>query len=383
MTPPTKRLQPIFRNVSNFSVTVLPHQEQYLAWIVRGNADTSERYTALASSPNGLDSWTPFQPVPGTLNMDFTDILPGFRAVRRLAGNPPRWFGEFMSSFDGLNWQSHGRCTPERYGENWQLFRLGQEHGLIHRWNQPHDWVDLEGKFHHNTEHDPTFARCLGISHSANPASFPASRLLFAPDNTDSGETQFYGTSNIWQRGQLYLMLVHILRDDLIAEGVDDAYGTGYSTVAYSRNGKEWRRFREPFLSPEPGSWNHAIAWGDCVLPLENETRYYFGGYARGHKAHTDRSIGYAVGRRDRLVYATGHLRTPAFLNTSGSFAVNLDGAMRVRILDEDNHFLRGSGVITANSINRPVNIGLGSFKGQRIKLEFLVEGKLYSFSLS
>jgi hypothetical protein len=43
------------------------------------------------------------------------------------------------------------------------------------------------------------------------------------------------------------------------------AAGLGYTVLAWSRDGETWERDYEPFIPNNslPGSWDHAMAWGD------------------------------------------------------------------------------------------------------------------------
>ena len=74
-----------------------------------------------------------------------------------------------------------------------------------------------------------------------------------------------------------------------------------------------WQRYREPFLdrNPDPGSWDHAMAWMSAAVPVGDEMLLYYGGYARGHKVEpkTERQIGLARMKRDRYVALAPILR--------------------------------------------------------------------------
>src|SRR5262249_61322339 len=72
--------------------------------------------------------------------------------------------------------------------------------------------------------------------------------------------------------------------------------GGGFTCLAGTRDGGRWERDREPFLprNPEPGTWDRAMTWGDCLLPVDDEVFVYYGGYARGHKVERvkERQVG-------------------------------------------------------------------------------------------
>lgn len=396
IAPTRFRQSPVINNglhrCANFSNTVIKEGGVWRAWYMAAlDEATTQRYTAHVTSANGLN-WSAPLIVQNTLGREFSDILdtgqPGperYQGFRKSDDLPPRWYANRLTSAEGLNWQDRGNVTPAEYGETWQPYKFGNNYGLLHRWNRSHSWTDKEGHQHVNTIHDPTFTRLIGITTSPNPAVFPASRLLFAPDNQDSGETQFYAVSSIIQAGQYYVGFLHVLRDDLVASGAPaGSFGTGYSVLIWSRDGLIWQRSRTPYFSPNPavGSWDHAITWIDSVVPIGNEVWLFYGGYRHGHKTYTDRQIGVVKTKKDRYVAADGLLRTHPFVNTAGSLYLNMDGAVRVRVRDANNKLLKASGLLVANSVNRPSGINLSVFKGQTIKLEF-EGGLLYSYRLA
>ncbi len=80
--------------------------------------------------------------------------------------------------------------------------------------------------------------------------------VVLAPDDKlDQGETQFYAMDGYLARGDLILGMVKVLRDDLKADQPPDprdAYGIGYTTLAWTRDGEQWTRDREPFFDRHP-----------------------------------------------------------------------------------------------------------------------------------
>jgi hypothetical protein len=190
------------------------------------------------------------------------------------------------------------------------------------------------------------------------------------PDETaeiERGETQFYGMSGIVARGEILVSLVKVLRDDRNCEPGMTATelrdpgrpfaGIGYTVVAWSRDGRTWRRETQPFLdrNPEPGTWDRAMAWGDDQLVESGFTLIYYGGYRWGHKAErfTGRQIGFAHMRRDRYVgYSAsagrGILRTvPRLLGDAVQVTVNArvdppGGELRARVVDDSGAPITG-----------------------------------------
>lgn len=173
--------------------------------------------------------------------------------------------------------------------------------------------------------------------------------VLTPEDGKDAGETQFYCMSGVLARGELLVGMVKVLRDDLKADDPPDppdAYGIGYTTLVWSRDGRTWTRDREVFFDRDPrkGAWDHAHAWIDCQLPFENHVYLYYGGYARGHKVERfkERQIGLVKMQRDRYVAREagnepGLLRTRLVRLHGNSLSLNLEarrGEARVQIVD-------------------------------------------------
>jgi hypothetical protein len=151
-------------------------------------------------------------------------------------------------------------------------------------------------------------------------------------------------------RGPLLIGMVKVLRDDLKADTPPeppDAYGVGYTALAWSRDGESWTRDREIFFDRDPrrGMWDHAHAWIDEQLPVGDEILLYYGGYARGHKVNRfeERQIGLVKMRRDRYVAreadAAGGTLVTRFVAVLGSeltmnAAVAKGGAVRAQVRD-------------------------------------------------
>ncbi len=155
-------------------------------------------------------------------------------------------------------------------------------------------------------------------------------------------------------RGDTLVGFLKVLRDDLPADPDGRVAGIGYSVLVWSHDGTIWHRDREPYFdrNPEPGSWDHAMAWIDCPLPVGDEVYLYYGGYARGHKVEpaTERQVGLVKVPRDRYVAwetgpAGGTLRTTPVVLAGKTLSLNLDthtGEARVQLVDEQGHPLPG-----------------------------------------
>jgi hypothetical protein len=189
---------------------------------------------------------------------------------------------------------------------------------------------------------------------------------VVVPDVTsprEQGETQFYCMAGVVARGGLLVGLVKVLRDDLNAEPGLTAQdlgdtrphaGIGYTVLAWSADGENWRRDTEPFLdrNPVPGTWDRAHAWADEQVVHGEEVYLYYGGYRLGHKGErfTTRQIGLARLKRDRYAgFAAsagraGTLGAPPRVWEAGGLTMNADvrGELRVALCEPSGRFIPG-----------------------------------------
>lgn len=193
------------------------------------------------------------------------------------------------------------------------------------------------------------YRRLVGQSVSSDCIHWSPARRIIVADELDEGITEFYGIGQVIARGDLLVGTLKVLRDDLSPEPGGERRGIGYTVLAWTRDGETWQRDRQPFMdrNPEAGTWDRAMTWGDCLLPVDDEVYVYYGGYARGHKVErfTERQIGLARLRRDRFVSRDakeegGWLRTPLVsLGGASELTINaevdkVDGEIRARVLD-------------------------------------------------
>jgi hypothetical protein len=224
----------------------------------------------------------------------------------------------------------------------------------------------------------------------------------------EEGETQFYSMSGVVVRGDLLIGLVKVLRDDLNAtygktakemgEKERKAAGIGYTVLAWSHDGRTWQRDYLPFIpnNAVPGSFDHAMAWGDEQIVVGDETFIYYGGYERGHKInpYQERHIGFARMPRDRYVSQDaglnlGTLITKPLLIKAASITVNanVQGECRVRLLNANREPLDGFSwvEIKGDSIEHKVEWSkkLNSISSKAVCLEFqLKNAQLFGFDL-
>lgn len=179
----------------------------------------------------------------------------------------------------------------------------------------------------------------------------------------EQGETQFYCMSGVVARGGLLIGLVKVLRDDLnvepglTAQDLGDTRshaGLGYTVLAWSADGENWRRDTEPFLdrNPVPETWDRAHAWADEQVIHGEDVFIYYGGYKLGHKGErfTTRQIGLARLKLDRYAGFTasgrhpGTLRTPVRIWQARALTVNASvrGDLRVALCEASGKFIPG-----------------------------------------
>jgi hypothetical protein len=224
----------------------------------------------------------------------------------------------------------------------------------------------------------------------------------------ERGETQFYSMSGIVERGGLLIGLVKVLRDDLnatagkTAEEMGDldrkAAGIGYTVLAWSREGRTWERDYETFIpnDPTPGTFDHAMAWGDEQIVVGDETYIYYGGYERGHKVNrfNERHIGLAQMPRDRYVSRDadlnlGTLVTKPVIMIANRLTVNANakGECRVRLLSMECKPVEGYGwaELKGDSVEHEVvwKKSLSALAGIPVRIEFqLKNAQLFGFYL-
>jgi hypothetical protein len=225
--------------------------------------------------------------------------------------------------------------------------------------------------------------------------------LIFTPDEQDEGEMQWYGMGAVMARGRLLVGMAKVLRDDLPAEQGGRVKGIGYTTLAISRDGEHWHRFREPFLdrNPKPGTWDRAMTWIDSAVLVGDELFLYYGGSARGHKVapFDERQIGLAKLPRDRYVsldakgMAVGTLRTVPLVVGAAAMTLNADargGEIRVQLLDEAGKVRPGFAFadcqpITGNSLAHTVRWkgALATLRHKTVRVEMrLRNARVFAF---
>ncbi len=246
--------------------------------------------------------------------------------------------------------------------------------------------------------------RITAQSTSTNLLQWSEPWLVLTPDDRrDEGETQFYAMDGYLTRGELTIGMVKVLRDDLKADQPPvprDAYGIGYTALAWTRDGEHWTRDQTKFLdrNPQPGTWDHAHAWIDEQLPVGDEVYLYYAGYRSGHKVNRfeERQIGLLKIKRDRYVAreaTDGVLRTPLLRLHGARLTLNVEapaGEVRMRVLDDRNQVIRGFGYadcrpVIGDGLDVPVRWrrSIAKLRDQPVRLEFsLRNARLFALNL-
>jgi hypothetical protein len=247
----------------------------------------------------------------------------------------------------------------------------------------------------------PFTRRIIGMTFSSDFVHWEKPWRIIVPDERDQGDMEFYCLGGVHARGGLLIGFVRALRDELPCDPGGPPDGIGWTTLAWSRDGRRWTRDVEPLLdrNPKHGTWDHAMTWGSSAIQIGDELFIYYGGYARGHKVEPmkERQIGLARMPVDRYVSlqaetAGGTLLTVPMEAGGQSLVVNADVArdMRIRVLNENGAPVPGfdwtnCSVVRGDSVAHRVKWDGGTqLPPGRVQLEFeLKEAKLFAFYFS
>ena len=175
--------------------------------------------------------------------------------------------------------------------------------------------------------------------------------IVLAPDDADPQWLEFHA-SPVFYYNDCYFALLQILHRD-VGGGVIDI------ELATSRDGVQWERpFRKDmFLKRSEGERfdSGSIFLDAPPIYLENETRFYYGGYSQGATGGNDygliSGIGLATMQRDRFaciepVDRVGQITLkPVDLKGISGCTLNADasgGVIRLEILDAEERRIRG-----------------------------------------
>jgi hypothetical protein len=324
---------------------------------------------------------------------------------------------------DGLQWTLHDGGKPvHRVNNGEDIWSAGfdplrQRYFLIGKVEGPCTWTNGEGK-----KLTANIRRSV-TSFSRDFKTWSEPKLVFSPDERDSGVTQSYGIDGFLVRGDLIVAFLRVLRDDLSPEGVppeavasnaggkserrtnvgvEKGSGMGYTVLAWTRDGETWQRDRhtDKFFEPDPrpGAWDHAMSWVGSSVSVGDEVYLYYAGYRWGHKYRrsVDRQLGVVKIGRDRFVareagQAAGIITTPTVTLLADTLMVNADahgGAVRVQITTAGGEPIPGFRFqdcqpIATDSLCSPVEWKqpLSVLRGRSVRLEFSIKNaRLFAF---
>ncbi len=326
-------------------------------------------------------------------------------------------------SADGLQWTRHDEGKPVVQVHNGEdIWEAGfdpirQRYFLIGKMEGTHTWTNAEGK------QVTAMVRRYGTSFSQDFKTWSELKMIFSPDDKDSGITQWYGAAGFQVRGDLIVGFLRVLHDDLSPEGVPHeavasnvggkaerrasggavkGSGTGYTVLTWTRDGETWQRDRhtDPFLEPDakPDTWDHAMAWVGSSVPVGDDVYLYYSGYRWGHKYRrsVDRQLGVVKTLRDRFVARQagelgGTITTLPLTVKADALALNVDaqgGEVRVQVTTAKGepitgfHFADCQPIMT-DSLTAPVKWKqpLATLRDQSVRLEFsLKKARLFAF---
>jgi hypothetical protein len=282
-------------------------------------------------------------------------------------GEPPRTpipYGmQRATSPDGFTWTVKPNMPFGNMVINndiWNMFwdPVTSRYGVFFKDWVKYQWTNAAGKKQNS------MVRLVGYTTSADFEKWSAPVHMFVPDAQDEGITQFYGVGGVQRRGDLLIGFLKVLRDDVTVAGAPPEAkipngsegGMGYSVLAWSRDGVTWQRDRaaNAFFMPDPqvGAWDHAMAWIDSAVQVNNQVYLYYGGYRWGHKYNqaTERQIGLVRIPRDRYVAQTagsaqGLLVTRVMRLDAEKLFLNVKsnrGRVEIEVRDAQNNPLPG-----------------------------------------
>lgn len=194
--------------------------------------------------------------------------------------------------------------------------------------------------------------RCVAMSTSRDFVSWARPQTIVTPD-PKNGLEEFYGFKPM-VRGNLYLGFLRVLRDDLPATPGGPVEGIGWTELMSSRDGRNWIRYQEHFISPDSreGRWDHAMAWYGDTIAVGDKDYIYFVGYRAGHKIRAqkgDRELGLAILRKNGFVSRDANA-DGGFLKTHPSVLpgehlmvnANIRGKMSIRLVGTNGQAMPG-----------------------------------------
>ena len=252
----------------------------------------------------------------------------------------------FKSSPDGIQWETLSKAP---------IFKAGDTCRVM--------WDPLTGKYRGFAKVNATVSgmrrRAIGYSEGTGFESWPAMRLIMAPDDFDDRwvkpgsvqRTHFYVCPVVAYQN-MYIGFLAIFR----AED-DEGYFHGpiFVELVTSRDGVHWLREegeRPPILDCGPApSWDHGMISVASLLAVGDELRLYYAGYDGLHDyLPFHAAIGVATLRKDGFASLDGGdnpgtVTTKRLKGLRGKLRLNCEagaGLLQVEVLDADGRVLPG-----------------------------------------
>ncbi len=252
--------------------------------------------------------------------------------------------------------------------------------------------------------------RCVGLSVTRDPRSWPALEPVMAPDDFDDRwvepgtiqRTHFYGCK-VFAYQTMYLGLLEIFRAE------DDRgyfHGPVFTELVTSRDGVHWLREegdRPPIIELGPqGSWDQSMNYPHGIVVEDEVIKVYYTGSPDHHDVFPIHGgVGLATLRKDGFVsldagVEVARVLTRPLKNAAGPLHVNCDGSrtdiggyLQVEVLDAGGRVIEGYSRKECDAIGGD-NLDAIVTWGQRrelptgvgpIRLHFLMKNtSLYSF---
>lgn len=284
---------------------------------------------------------------------------------------------------DGIHWKKYprGPLLKAAYGDRGQplpcrnqagkwIVPLSLSDALDAIWDSPRKVFAIYGKMWIDGPKGRMFWKhAMGHSESRDFIHWSKPQLLLTPDEFDPPWVEFHN-SPVFYYNHCYFALLQILHR-AVSGGVINV------ELAISRDGLHWKRpFRKHFFLPRNGDSQFdsgSLFVNPAPVFLEDELRFYYGGYSQGATGGNDYNlisgIGLATMPRDRFAglrpiekVAQITLK-PILLAGCQSITINADasgGAVLPEILDAEGYrvcgFAKGDATpATGDSLRHPL----------------------------
>jgi hypothetical protein len=245
--------------------------DKYRLWCHQNYAPTLEFAYREASTIAGLSTATPVIIRSGERRYGSDVIDEGVAGPERFKNSYSQsglgYDGAYIeTSPDGVTW-TPATTTP--------TLTPAQADDIISLWKNP-----TTGKYgifckRWSGAHGTSLRQTWLSSHGSS--GWPEPVPVFTADPADHANTQFYGAVGPIVRNGVMIFFLRVLRDDL-------ERGVGYTVLAWSRDGVNFARCREPFLTGRRGQPDEAMAWVTGAFEKDGTLYLTYTALELGHK---------------------------------------------------------------------------------------------------